>query len=323
MSMKNNEPWVLVCGSIALDSVGRYDGSFAEYQDRYDIKALNISLQLAELRTSFGGCGMNITYGLHKLSTPVTPLSAAGVNFMDHYHQHLTELGISTEYIAVDPSLPRCATALVISDRQGNQITGFHAGASPSLLRKLPSEIDNIEQCRIAILAPEDAPIMLRQARDLHRLDIPIIFDPGQGIAEFTQEDIRELLSLSGTVIANAHEYEILQHNSGLSAEAVEKMVDKVIVTNGANGVNIFAFGKMHHVNGIDEAQIVDSTGCGDAFRAGYLYGFMQGVDANVCAELGCVLAVVNLENIDTQTYETDAAGLWARHEVAYGKSRR
>ena len=320
MPITNNEPWVLVCGSIALDFVGRYDGSFADYQDRYDVKALNISLQLTELRTSFGGCGMNITYGLHKLATPVTPLSAAGLNFMDHYHQHLSEIGIRTEYIAVDVSLPRCATAMVISDDQGNQITGFHAGASPSLMRKLPSEIENIEQCRIAILAPEDAPIMLRQARDLSRLSIPIIFDPGQGIAEFSEADIHELLMLSDTVIINAHEYEILQHNSGLSDDAVQNMVDKVIVTNGSKGVNVFTAGKMDHVDGVDKARIVDSTGCGDAFRAGYLYGLMQDAEANVCAELGCVLAAVNLENIDTQTYEIDTTALWARHEAAYGK---
>ena len=320
MAMTNDEPWVLVCGSIALDFVGRYDGSFADYQERYDIKALNISLQLTELRTSFGGCGMNITYGLHKLSTLVTPLSAAGLNFMDHYHQHLTEIGIRTEYIAVDSSLPRCATAMVISDDEGNQITGFHAGASPSLMRKLPSEIENIEQCRIAILAPEDAPIMLRQARDLHRLDIPIIFDPGQGIAKFSEADIHELLTLSNTVIINAHEYEILQHNSGLSDEEVQHMVDKVIVTDGANGVNVFTSGTMNHVDGIDKTRIVDSTGCGDAFRAGYLYGLMQDVDAKICAELGCVLAAINLENIDTQTYDIDAAGLWAGHEAAYGQ---
>lgn len=319
MPMTNNEPWVLVCGSIALDLVGRYDGSFADYQDRYDIKALNISLQLTELRTSFGGCGMNITYGLHKLSTPVTPLSAAGVDFMDHYHQHLTEIGIRTEYIAVDSSLPRCATALVIGDSKGNQITGFHAGASPSLMRKLPSEIENIEQCRVAILAPEDAPIMLRQARDLHGLKIPIIFDPGQGIAEFTEADILELLTLSNTLIINAHEYEILKHNSELSEEAIQRMVEKVIVTNGAKGVNVFTSGKMDHVDGIDKARIADSTGCGDAFRAGYLFGLMQDVDAIVSAELGCVLAAINLENIDTQTYEINAAGLWARHEAAYG----
>ena len=311
--------WVLVCGSIALDFVGRYQGSFQRYQERYDVQALNISLQLAEFRTSFGGCGMNIAYGLHKLSIPVVPLSAAGADYMDHYHQHLTELGIDTGYIAVDPDLARCATAIVISDDHGNQITGFHAGASPSTLRKLPSEIKNIDECRYAILAPEDAPIMLRQARDLNKLGIPIIFDPGQGIAEFSRKDIRELLSLSSRTIFNAHEYEILQKNAGLSAREIEQMMEQVIVTSGAGGVTVYEDDKTVHVDGAPDIRIVDSTGCGDAFRAGYIYGLMRDLDTEVCARIGCVLAATNLENMDTQTYNITQETLFRRYEAIYG----
>ncbi|HAK52498.1 MAG TPA: hypothetical protein DCM54_11440 [Gammaproteobacteria bacterium] len=317
--MSVTEPWVLVCGSIAIDFVGQYNGSFANYQDRYEINALNISLQLSDLRTSFGGCGMNITYGLHKLSIPVIPLTAAGANYMDHYHQHLVEMGIDTAYIAVDASLPRCATALVISDKNGNQITGFHAGASPSLLRKLPSEIEGISHCRMAILAPEDAPIMLRQARDLASLRVPIVFDPGQGISEFSKTQIRELLELSSTTIANSHEFEILQHNAELSTEEIIGMQDKLIVTRGINGVDIYESGKKLHVPGVENVGIVDPTGCGDAFRAGYIYGLMKDYNPEVCARVGCVMAAVNLESIDTQTFEIDAASLRARYEKAYG----
>ena len=317
--MSATEPWVLVCGSIAIDFVGQYDGSFADYQERYEINALNISLQLTDLRSSFGGCGMNITYGLHKLLIPVIPLTAAGANYMDHYHQHLTEMGIDTSYIAVDTSLPRCATALVISDNQGNQITGFHAGSSPSLLRKLPSEIAYIERCRLAILAPEEAPIMLRQARDLTELGIPIIFDPGQGISGFTKEELRELLQLSSVTIANSHEFEVLQHNSELSANEIMDMLDKLIITLGINGVDIYESGTEQHVDGVRDVKIVDPTGCGDAFRAGYIYGLMHDHNPETCARIGCVLAAINLENIDTQTYEIEETTLQAKYQQAYG----
>ncbi len=312
--------WVLVCGSIALDFVGHYRGSFATYQQRYDVKALNISLQLAEMRTSFGGCGMNIVYGLHRLDVETIPLSAAGANFMDHYHQHLTELGINTQYIAVDDSLPQCATAMVISDDHGNQITGFHSGASVSELRKLPREIERIDDCRIALLAPEDAPIMLRQARDLHGLGIPVIFDPGQGIAEFTQGEIRELLALSHTVMVNVHEYDILQHNSALAGNEVEERVQRVVVTKSAGGVDVYEDGDVLHVDAVADVDVVDATGCGDAFRAGYLYGVMRDLDTRQCLRMGCLVAAVNLGTRDTQTYDIDEATLRARYESIYGE---
>jgi len=317
--MSATRPWVLVCGSIAVDFVGKYDGSFENYQDRYEINALNISLQLTDLRTSFGGCGMNITYGLHKLLIPVVPLTAAGANYMEHYHQHLTEMGIDTSHIAIDKSLPRCATALVISDNHGNQITGFHAGASSSPLRELPSEIANIEHCRFAILAPEDAPIMLLQARDLSDLGIPIIFDPGQGISEFTKPEIRELLELSSVTITNSHEFEILQYNSELSAKEIISMLDRVIVTRGINGVDIYGSGSEHRVDSVRDVQIVDPTGCGDAFRAGYIYGLMHDHNPETCARLGCILAAINLENVDTQTYEIEETTLRVRYKKTYG----
>ena len=127
--MGTERSWVLVCGSIAIDLLGNYDGSFDDYEKKYKTKGLNISLQLSEIRSTFGGCGLNITYGLHSLSVPVIPLSAAGTDYFDQYQKHLTNLGIETDYIAIDKSLRSSAKALIISDNQGNQITGFHAGS--------------------------------------------------------------------------------------------------------------------------------------------------------------------------------------------------
>ncbi|NQV66694.1 MAG: hypothetical protein HQ497_15150, partial [SAR86 cluster bacterium] len=172
---------VMACGSIALDLIGRYPGSFHDYQAKFPVTGLNISLQLAQLSTSFGGCGLNIAYGLHQLGVAVLPVSAAGRNFDDHYRQHLQALGMDISNIIIDPDYAQCASAVLISDEQGNQITAFHAGAAVSPRRPLPSTIQGIEAVTLAVLAPEDAPIMLRQARDLAKLGIPIMFDPGQG----------------------------------------------------------------------------------------------------------------------------------------------
>ena len=316
--MDFERPWVLVCGSIAIDLLGDYDSSFEQYEESYKIKGLNISLKLSELRSSFGGCGMNITYGLHKLSVPVIPLSVAGPDYLEHYQKHLTNLGIETKYIFVDETLPSSAKALIISDKYGNQITGFYAGASPSPLRKLPSELKHIEFCRFGVLAPEDPSIMLAQARNLAKLDIPIIFDPGQGIAEFSKVEIDELLYLSNILMINSHEYEILLKNSNLSKEYVSTVLEQVIITHGIDGVDVYESGNIVHITAVGGVSIVDPTGCGDAFRAGYVYGLMQNYTTATCARIGCVIASMNLEHKDTQTYHCDEESLRKVYQSTY-----
>lgn len=310
--------WVLVCGSIAIDLLGNYDGSFDTYEKKYKTKGLNISLQLSEIRSTFGGCGLNITYGLHSLSVPVIPLSVAGMDYFDQYQKHLTNLGIETDYIAVDKSLRSSAKALIISDKQGNQITGFYTGAASSPIRRLPSEIKNIEFCRICILAPERASIMLRQARNLAELEIPIIFDPGQGIADFSEAEINELIHLSHIMMINSHEYQILLENSQLSEEQLLAMLEQLVVTRGAKGVDVYESGGSFHIPAVAGVSVVDPTGCGDAFRAGYVYGLMRNYSTKICARIGCVVASINLEYKATQTYKCDEAILSARYELAY-----
>ena len=297
-------PKVLVCGSIAIDLLGVYPGSFAEYQEKFPIHALNFSLQLRGLRTSFGGCGMNIVYGLTRLGVDCIPLSAAGENFNDHYRDHLLGLGVNVDYIVVDPEYAQCATAIVLSDALGNQITGFYNGASPSPLRKLPSEIPEISTVKLTILAPEDAPIMLRQARDLSALGIPMLFDPGQGISEFQVEECRELLALSDYVIANDHEWEIIQLNAAMTAQDIIAGQQQVIVTRGDKGVDIFMPGEDPvQVPAIRPEQMVEVTGSGDAFRAGYVSGLIRDATPRQCAQIGCLTATYNLESPETQRY--------------------
>lgn len=310
---------VLVCGSIAIDLLGTYGGSFDEYQDKYPINALNFSLQLRQLRTSFGGCGMNITYGLMQLGVDCLPLTAAGLNFEDHYRDHLVSQGINIENIAVDPEYEQCATAIVLSDLLGNQITGFYAGASPSQRRKLPREVDGISEVSLAVLAPEDAPIMLRQARDLHDLGIPMLFDPGQGISEFSREEVRELLDLSDYVIANAHEWEILQMNAELGADEIIAGQRQVIVTLSEDGVDILQPAEPKiHVPALKPERIVEVTGSGDAFRAGYVYGLLQEQSPTDCAQLGSLVAVYNLENPETQRYRFSLDEFRARYAASW-----
>jgi len=312
---------VIICGSIAIDHLGTYSGSFDDYQARYPIKGLNISLQLNALETSFGGCGMNIVYGLGLLQVPVIPISAAGQDFNDHYLDHLHAIGIDCRYIAVDEAFEHSAQCIIFTDDSGNQITAFNSGASVSEKRLLPSAVADIDQVALALLAPEDALIMLRQAKDLYRKKIPSILDPGQGVAEFARDEIRELLSLTQYVIVNNHEWQILQTNADKRAEEIIA-THEVIVTRGKHGVDIYKPGadSAIHVAAAQCESPLDPTGCGDAFRAGYIFGLLKEFETRQCAELGCLMAVYNLETAQTQHYQVTEEQLMLRHREVYGK---
>lgn len=296
---------VLVCGSVAIDIVGTYAGRFDEYEEKFGLHALNVSLQLSRISQGFGGCGINITYGLKQLGIDVVPVSAAGANFNERYRSHLENLGIDTRFIKVDLSFENCATAIILTDSVGNQLTAFQAGASVSKLRPLPSEIDVIGEIGFAIIAPDDAPVMLRQARDLHDLKIPIMFDPGQGLAEFLKADATELIGLASFVVVNSNEWQVLQTVTELSSDAICEQVTCVIVTSGERGVDVLLpDGSVMTTASVPCTTFVDPTGCGDAFRAGFMAGLMENSSLQVCSQMGVLLATYNLESDGTQQYQ-------------------
>ena len=308
---------ILVTGSTAIDQTGLFAGSFETYQARYPIKALNMSLPLGGMRTSFGGCAPNIAYGLNLLGVAAIPLSSAGRNFRDQYEDHLRQSGINIDYIAVDDSVEHCASCMMFNDSEGNQIIGFYPGPGTPL-RKLPSEIPEIDEVRLVILGPEAPALTLKQARDVAALDIPVMFDPGQVISDFSREALLEMLSLASILIVNDYEFRVLLENSELDAAAVLNWVDEVVVTRGSQGADIHQRGDFWHVDAIADVEVVEVTGCGDAFRAGYAYGVLKRLSPDQRGQLGCVMAMLNLVTEKTQNYHTSLAEVLALRDKHY-----
>lgn len=309
---------VLVTGSVAIDITGVYPGSFEAYERRYDVTRLNASFQLGELQTGFGGCCLNIAYGLRLLGVDTIPLSSAGRNFRDAYLPRLLSLGINADNIAIDDEAEHGASCLMINDEAGNQIIGFYPGRE-NPARRLPSEVPGITEVGCAILAPERAALMLRQARDLGRLGIPIVLDPGQAITDFEADEIVELLDLSSVLVANEHEFRALLANGKLSERDAISRTEKTVITRSEAGADIFEAGERRRVAALkDDGGIVDATGCGDAFRAGFVYGLAAGRGTETATQLGCVMAAINLHSPGTQNYVTDRDTVEARRREAY-----
>jgi adenosine kinase len=314
---KNTGNTILVTGSTAIDQTGTYQGAFDDYQNRYPIEALNMSFQLGNMKTSFGGCGPNMAYGLNLLGADVVPLSSAGRNFRDRYLQHLIDAGVNTDYIMIDDSVETCASCLMINDLHGNQIIGFYPG--PDEPKRLsPKELPMISEVSLALLGPEAPELTLSQGRELFELQVPLIVDPGQVIAAFNEDQIRELLELANYLIINEHEHQILLQNAGLSETELLHLVEEVVITRGEQGVDIYRDGARHTIAALADISIIEPTGCGDSFRAGYAYGILNGLTIKHRAQIGCIMAAVNLACEETQRYRTTFAEVESIRQERY-----
>ncbi len=308
---------ILVTGSTAIDQTGIYDGSFEEYEASYAIQAFNVSFQLADMRTSFGGCAPNIAHGLTQLGVEAIPLSSAGRNFADQYKQHLVNLGVNIDFITIDDEVANCASCLMINDDQGNQVIGFYPGPD-NPKRHSPETLPFIDNIALAILGPEEPGLTLRQGRILFEHNVPLMVDPGQVISAFSRDQVRELLTLAQYLVVNDHEFEVLKTNGELTDEEVFGQVPEVVLTHGDKGVGIFTREGICHVNAVPDVTIVEVTGCGDAFRAGYAYGILNNLNVEERAQIGCIMAARNLENPETQRYKIDAEELKTLRAAIY-----
>jgi adenosine kinase len=309
---------ILVTGSTAIDQTGIYDGSFEDYQASYAIKALNVSFQLADMRTSFGGCAPNIAHGLTQLGIDAIPLSSAGRNFVDQYKAHLISLGINIDFIAVADDVANCASCMMINDVHGNQVIGFYPGPD-NPRRQSPETLPFIDNITLTILGPEEPELTLRQGRILFEHNVPLMVDPGQVISAFSRDQIRELLKLARYLVVNHHEFEVLKTNGELTDEEIFGQVPEVILTRGDKGVAIYSGGGICDVDAVPDVKVDEVTGCGDAFRAGYAYGIVNNLNLTERGQSGCIMAARNLENPETQRYRITAAELAILRTTIYG----
>jgi adenosine kinase len=298
---------VLVCGSLAMDHLLRHRGSFKTYQETYGADALNASLPISEYRTCYGGCGGNIAYGLGVLGVPTVLLSHAGRDFLTDYQSHLLAHHIDCQFVAVDPNAAFSARCTILSDDYGNQITGFYPGSADASRRASAQAVCEQTNADFALLGPEAPALMMKQARELASADIPFIFDPGQWVSEFTEEALEEMLSFKPMIFANEHEVEVIRAKLSMTLGELSARVPLLACTKGADGVDLFINGARHAIQAVKADVIADTTGSGDAFRAGFIFGLSQGRDAVEAARLGALVAARSIAHQDPQGWSINS----------------
>ncbi len=293
----------LICGSLAFDTIMDFEGRFAEQILPDQLHILNVSFLVPSLRRDFGGCAGNIAYSLKVLGGTPLPMATLGTDAAD-YLQRLSALGISTEYVRqVEGSYT--AQAMIMTDRDNNQITAFHPGA---MMQAHITKIEKRSDIKLAIISPDGRDAMVQHAEQLKAADIPFVFDPGQGLPMFDGADLARFIDQATWVTVNDYEGKMLSDRTGLSHADISRRVKGLIVTLGAEGCEVWVDGEKTLVPPVKAAAVVDPTGCGDAWRGALLFGLEQGWSLAKCAALGNQVGALKIAQRGPQNYSV--AGL-------------
>ena len=257
----------LICGSLAFDSIANFEGRFAEHILPDKIHVLNVAFLVPSLRRDFGGCAGNIAYTVKALGGEPVVLAALGADGGD-YEQRLDALGISRDHVRVVPG-SHTAQAHIITDLDNNQITSFHPGAMQfAHTQPAPS----LPQLRLGIIAPDGRQGMIEHAQQMAAAGVPFVFDPGQGLPMFGRPELRRFVELASWVVVNDYEAAMLSERCEWSLEHIASQVRGLVVTRGAHGCDVYESGARTRVAPRPALQVVDPTGCGDAFRGALLW---------------------------------------------------
>ena len=292
----------LICGSLAFDTITTFPGRFAQQILPEQVHILNVSFLVPTLRREFGGCAGNIAYTLAQLGGEPVVLAAVGADGHE-YVQRLRSWNADTSCVrVVDDSYT--AQAIIITDVDNNQITAFHPGAMQSAhLTAVPPRPD----IAVAIVAPDGRDAMLQHAEQLAAAGVPFVFDPGQGLPMFDGPELKRFVSQASWVALNDYEARMLCDRTGATLESLSRSHLKgIVVTLGAEGCDLWQQGTRTHVPGVAATEVLDPTGCGDAFRGALLYGLERGWPLERCVALGNRVGALKIACAGPQNHTLD-----------------
>ncbi|HUJ01599.1 MAG TPA: carbohydrate kinase family protein [Usitatibacter sp.] len=306
---------ILVCGSLAYDTIMVFPDQFKKHILPDQIHILNVSFLVPDMRREYGGTAGNIGYNLKLLGEDPWIMATAGHDF-EPYAQRLQALGISTHHVRrLDEQFT--AQAFITTDVDDNQINAFHPGAmSFAHLNR----VEDAPGASLGIVCPDGRQAMIDHARDFAARSIPFVFDPGQGLPMFSGAELVELSSGALAVTLNDYEARVVEQRIGKPIAELTRLARAVVVTRGGEGCVVLTNGGPElHIPAVPPEGIVDPTGCGDAFRAGLLYGLARDWGWERSAQLGSVMGSIKIAHRGGQNHRPGREAIARRFKEAFG----
>jgi adenosine kinase len=307
---------ILVTGSIAYDTIMVFPDRFRNHLLADQLHILNVCFLTPEMRREYGGTAGNIGYNLKLLGEEPLVMATVGEDIQP-YLERFDQLGIATRLLKRIPG-QFTAQAFITTDLDDNQITAFHPGA---MNHSHHNHITRELGAGLGIIGPDGKEGMLQHARECAAAAVPFLFDPGQGLPMFSAAEIEEFLRLADYVAVNDYEGKLLEEKSARKLERLAREVKALVYTLGAKGSVILADGERHEVPCATPEAVVDPTGCGDAYRAGLLYGIARGWDWPTTGKLGAVMGALKIAHRGAQNHAAARDEIESRFRTAFGYS--
>ena len=290
---------ILICGSIAYDTIMVFEDYFKDHILPDQIHKLSVSFYVPELKKNFGGTAGNIAYNLRLLNSSPIIMATVGDDFT-LYPDRLSKLEIMQDYIRIIPET-HTAQAFITTDLDDNQITAFHPGAMTQSHKNTVSTIS--ENISLAVIAPDGKDGMINHSNECYKANIPILFDPGQGLPMFNQEELLTFIEQASYIAVNDYEAQVLSKATNLSIENISKKVTALIITKGNEGSLIYTDNKIIKIDPFYAANIIDPTGCGDAYRSGLIYGIVNKLSWGKTGWLASIMGGFKIESQGGQNH--------------------
>ena len=304
----------LICGSIAFDTVMVFPGRFRDHILPDKVHMLNVSFLAPEMRRNFGGCAGNIAFNLKLLGGEGYIMATAGRDFAP-YRQWLDECGLDLRYVR-ELSSEFTAQAYITTDSDNNQINAFHPGA---MNQSHQNSVGAAAGISIGIIAPDGREGMIQHAAQFAAAGIPFIFDPGQQLPRFDGPELERFVQQASWIAVNDYEGQLLEDRIGMRIEDIARRVKALIVTRGADGSIVYAGGERFEIPAAQVARVNDPTGCGDAYRAGLLFGLMKGYDWPAIGRIASLMGAIKIESHGTQNHRFTTAEFRSRYGQSFG----
>jgi adenosine kinase len=305
----------LICGSLAYDNIMVFGDRFKNHILPDQVHILNVCFLVPEMRREFGGCAGNIAYNLHLLGGTPLPMATVGQDF-GPYAEWLAAVGIDCRYVRTVGNT-FTAQAFITTDLDDNQITAFHPGAMGFAHR---NRVRDAGQVALGIVSPDGREGMIEHAAQFAEAGIPFIFDPGQGLPMFDGDELLHFIDQADWLTVNDYEWQLVQERTGLSVADLTASLQALIVTRGGKGSVIYTAEKEYLIPCARPAAVKDPTGCGDAYRAGLLYGLKHGLDWATTGRIASLLGAIKIEHHGTQNHRFTMDEFRARFRAEFGR---
>jgi adenosine kinase len=308
----------LICGSLAYDTIMVFKDRFKNHILPEQIHILNVAFLVPDMRREYGGCAGNIAYNLRLLGGAPLIMAAVGDD-SGPYLTRLKQLGLSAQHVRTIPD-SFTAQAFITTDLDDNQITAFHPGAMNASHHNHIAGAASISKVSLGIISPDGRDGMLQHAREFHAAGIPFVFDPGQGLPMFDGAELMDFIRLAEVCTVNDYEAKLLTERTGKPLEELAKSLRALVVTLGSKGSQIYADGARVDIPAVTPDQLVDPTGCGDAYRAGLLYGITRGWAWQKTGRLASLMGSIKIARRGGQNHKPSRDEIAAQFMAAFGE---